>query len=186
MAINYRLNVFGWLALRSLQQPDGSAGNYGMRDQQLALRWVAANVLAFGGDPGRVTVAGQSSGGTSIFALLSSPLSRGLFHGAISLSGSINITMDTERAFSQNQIIADLLACSGDSTAACLRNASVEQLVQAQRESSWGQTPGIFGLDKTCPKGLSPSKDWFGSSAALPPAPCLSLSLTRLRRHPSR
>lgn len=162
MAVNYRLNVFGWLALRSLQQPDGSAGNYGMRDQQLALRWVADNVLAFGGDPGRVTVAGQSSGGTSIFALLSSPFSRGLFHGAISLSGSINITMDSERAFSQNQIIADLLKCSGDSTAACLRNASVGQLVQAQRESSWGQTPGIFGLDKTCPKGLSPSKDWFG------------------------
>jgi carboxylesterase type B len=162
VAINYRLNVFGWLALPALQLDDGSVGNYGLLDQQLALRWVRSNIMAFGGDAGRVTVAGQSSGGTSILALFSSPYSAGLFDGAISLSGSINISMDTSQAFAQNQIIADSLRCSGASTAQCLRNASVLQLTQAQRLSAWGQTPGIFGLDKTSPRGLSPSKQWIG------------------------
>jgi para-nitrobenzyl esterase len=163
VAVNYRLNVFGWLALKSLQESDGSVGNYGMRDQQLALQWVRSNIVVFGGDAARVTVAGQSSGGTSIFALYSSPLSDGLFKGAISMSGSINITMNTAQAFLQNQVIADLLQCSGNSTAECLRNAPVTQLLQAQRALSWGATPGIFGLDKTSPSGLSPSKQWFGA-----------------------
>jgi para-nitrobenzyl esterase len=58
-----------------------------VQDIQLALRWVQANIGAFGGDASRVTVLGQSSGGTAILALLSSPASQGLFHGAISLSG---------------------------------------------------------------------------------------------------
>ena len=163
VAINYRLSVFGWLALPALMLDDGSVGNYGLLDQQLALRWVRSNIMAFGGDGRRVTVAGQSSGGTSVLALYSSPYSAGLFDGGISLSGSINISMGTSQAFAQNQIIADLLRCAGASSAQCLRNASVLQLVQAQRQSAWGQTPGIFGLDKTTPRGLSPSKQWIGS-----------------------
>ncbi len=181
VAINYRLNVFGWLALDSLRDPDGSVGNYGMRDQQLALSWVRSNLRVFGGDPGRLTVAGQSSGGTSIFALLCSPFSVGLFDAAISLSGSINISMSTAQAFSQNEVIADLLQCSGVSTSECLRNTSVQQLVLAQQNSSWGRTPGIFGLDKTSPRGLSPSKDWFGTSLNTLTA---ALQVMRLRRYP--
>jgi para-nitrobenzyl esterase len=184
VAINYRLNVFGWLALDSLRDPDGSVGNYGMRDQQLALSWVRSNVGVFGGDPGRLTVAGQSSGGTSIFALYCSPFSVGLFDAAISMSGSINISMGTAQAFSQNEVIADLLQCTGVSTSECLRNTSVQQLVRAQQNSSWGRTPGIFGLDKTSPSGLSPSKDWFGTSLNTPTAHLLGLRVMRLHRYP--
>ncbi len=170
VAVNYRLSIFGWLALDSLRDTDGSVGNYGLRDQQLALSWTRSNVRVFGGDPGRLTVAGQSSGGTSIFALYSSPLSIGLFDRAISLSGSINISMGTSQAFSQNKVIADMLLCTGVSTSECLRNTSVQQLVLAQQNSSWGRTPGIFGLDKTTPKGLSPSKYWFGAPMNTPTA----------------
>jgi para-nitrobenzyl esterase len=81
VAINYRLNIFGWLTVTELSEesPTGTSGNYGLLDQQLALQWVQTNVARFGGDPDRVTVAGQSSGGTSIFALLGSPASQGLF-----------------------------------------------------------------------------------------------------------
>jgi para-nitrobenzyl esterase len=89
VAVSYRLNALGFLALEELtkEDPRGTSGNYGILDIQLALQWTQKNVASFGGDASRVTVYGQSSGGTAIFALLASPASRGLFHGAITLSG---------------------------------------------------------------------------------------------------
>jgi para-nitrobenzyl esterase len=73
VAVNYRLGVFGYLALPALSaaDPRGTSGNYGITDQQEALRWVAAHIGAFGGDGGRVTIMGQSSGGTNVYAHLS-------------------------------------------------------------------------------------------------------------------
>jgi carboxylesterase type B len=104
VAISYRLNAFGFLAHPALVPGDerGVSGNYGLLDQQMGLTWIQDNIQAFGGDPSRVTLIGQSSGGTSIFALLTSPASVGLFHGAISLSGSPNITIDLQSAYEQN------------------------------------------------------------------------------------
>ena len=98
VAMNYRLGIFGYLALRELAEvdPRGISGNLGITDQQLALRWVQQNIAAFGGDSDHVTLLGQSSGGTNILAHLASESSRGLFHRAISLSGSPNITMDRQ------------------------------------------------------------------------------------------
>jgi para-nitrobenzyl esterase len=85
VSINYRLNLFGFLAHPALtaESGHGSSGNYGLLDQVAALQWVKRNVAAFGGDPGRVTVFGESAGGTDIIYLLASPLSRGLFHRAV-------------------------------------------------------------------------------------------------------
>ncbi|EOD34209.1 hypothetical protein EMIHUDRAFT_98624 [Emiliania huxleyi CCMP1516] len=89
VAMNYRLGALGFAALEELASADprGVSGNYGILDQQLAMRWVAKNAAAFGGDAAKVTLLGQSSGGTSILAHLAAPASRGLFHAAIPRSG---------------------------------------------------------------------------------------------------
>lgn len=90
VTINYRLGVFGLLAHPDLtEEADYAAsGNYGILDQIAALQWVQENIAAFGGDPGNVTIFGQSAGAASINVLLASPLARGLFHRAILQSGS--------------------------------------------------------------------------------------------------
>ena len=90
VAMNYRLGPFGFLAHPQLsaESANGASGNYGLLDQIEALRWVKRNVAAFGGDPDRVTIFGESAGGNSVYALLLSPLAKGLFQRAISQSGA--------------------------------------------------------------------------------------------------
>ena len=87
----YRLNVFGYLALDQLaaETPDGSSGNYGLLDQIAALRWVNENIAAFGGDPGNITIAGESAGASSVGGLCVSPLAKGLFRRAIAESSGV-------------------------------------------------------------------------------------------------
>jgi para-nitrobenzyl esterase len=89
VSINYRLGVLGWFAHPELgrESPQRLSGNYGLLDQIAALRWVRANIAAFGGDPANVTIAGESAGGLSVMYLLGSPPARGLFAKAISESG---------------------------------------------------------------------------------------------------
>lgn len=89
VTVNYRLGVFGFFGHPEL----GGAPDFGLADQQAALRWVRANAARFGGDPGRVTVFGESAGGLSVCAHLVSPASAGLFHRAIAQSGSCSLTM---------------------------------------------------------------------------------------------
>ena len=91
VTVNYRLNVFGFLASTALrnQDPDGSTGNYGFQDQISALQWVQRNGAAFGGDISRVTIIGESAGGGSVSNHLLSPKSQGLFHRAIMESGML-------------------------------------------------------------------------------------------------
>src|ERR1700737_2420959 len=89
VTINYRLGALGFLAHPALaSQPGGPAGNYGLMDQQAALRWVQRNIRRLGGDPENVTIAGQSAGALSVLAHLISPGSRGLFDKTIVQSGS--------------------------------------------------------------------------------------------------
>jgi para-nitrobenzyl esterase len=88
VSINYRLGRLGFFAHPALTAEGGPPhGNYGYMDQQAALRWVQRNITAFGGDPSRVTLMGESAGGQSVLDHLTMPSSRGLFHGAIVLSG---------------------------------------------------------------------------------------------------
>lgn len=90
VSINYRLNVFGFLAHPELtaESPNASSGNYAVLDQIAALEWVQRNIEQFGGDPGNVTIFGESAGSWSVHFLMASPLADGLFHRAIGQSGS--------------------------------------------------------------------------------------------------
>jgi para-nitrobenzyl esterase len=89
VSINYRLGPLGFLTHPQLddESPDKTSGNYGMYDQVFALNWVRDNIVAFGGDPGNVTLFGESAGGASVVLLMASPLGKGLFHKAIVESG---------------------------------------------------------------------------------------------------
>jgi para-nitrobenzyl esterase len=107
LTVNYRLGVFGLLAHPELtkESPRHASGNYGLLDQSAALQWVRDNIAAFGGDPQKVTIAGESAGSISVSAQMASPLSKGLIAGAIGESGAaINPTFspvplqDAERA----------------------------------------------------------------------------------------
>lgn len=90
VTIAYRLGALGFLAHPELsREGEGSSGNYGLHDQVAALRWVGRNIRGFGGDPKRVTIAGQSSGAMAVSLLIASPASRGLFHRAIAQSGGV-------------------------------------------------------------------------------------------------
>ena len=151
VTVQYRLGVLGWLCIEGMP-----ACNWGLLDQQEALRWVRNNALAFGGDPNKVTVAGQSSGGTSIFALMSSPASAGLFSGAISMSGSPNISIGLLEAYAQNAGVANASGCAlpGGSPAqriACLRAAPAKRLAR-DMPPSW-TTPGLWSLTGLNPAG---------------------------------
>lgn len=94
VTINYRLGALGFLAHPALAAPGEDPGNYGLADQQAALRWVRANIAAFGGDPDRVTIAGESAGAMSVCDHLVAPESAGLFRAAIMQSGPCQAQID--------------------------------------------------------------------------------------------
>ncbi len=91
VTVNYRLGVFGFLAASGLaaESPQHASGNYGLLDQAAALRWVHDNIARFGGDPARITIAGESAGSISVSALMTSPLSKHLIARAIGESGAL-------------------------------------------------------------------------------------------------
>ncbi len=122
VSINYRLGPFGFLSLPGLGRSALTAsGNFGLLDQEAALRWVRRNIAAFGGDPAQVTIDGESAGGWSVCALLTSPLARGLFRGAIMQSGSC-ATQTRATAQAASLAFAKQAGCPDARTAAaCLR-----------------------------------------------------------------
>ena len=128
LTVNYRLGPLGWFRHPALSGPDGSdldrSGNFGTLDLIQALTWVRRNIAAFGGDPGNVTLFGESAGGTNVVTLLASPLAEGLFHRAIVQSGGTvtqtpaegeNFRDDPEpgHTFSSREILFTLLVQDG-------------------------------------------------------------------------
>ena len=130
VTIDYRLGALGFLANPALAtRPGGASGNYGLMDQQAALRWVHRNIARFGGDRHRVTIAGQSAGGLSVLAHLVSRGSRGLFQRAIVQSGAFALNQRShDDAEASGEQFADAVGCS-QNTAECLRQAPVQDLV---------------------------------------------------------
>ena len=131
VTINYRLGVFGFLAHPALtaESPNHASGNYGILDQQFALKWVQQNIRAFGGDPGNVTVFGQSAGGLSALANMASPGAAGLFHKAIVQSGAYELVLPSlATGESQGTTFAGNVGCNTQ-TVRCLRSLTVQQIL---------------------------------------------------------
>jgi para-nitrobenzyl esterase len=155
VTINYRLGALGFLADSALaSHPGGPAGNYGLMDQQAALRWVQHNIRGFGGDPGDVTLFGESAGGLSTLAQLVSPGARGLFQRAIVESGTYQLTQQPlAAAESAGQAFAAKAGCASTtapaSTAACLRRLPVSAILAD--EDPTGYTPDVDGAVLTQP-----------------------------------
>jgi para-nitrobenzyl esterase len=136
VTVNYRLGVFGFLAHPDLSKESkaGVSGNYAILDQIAALQWVRNNISVFGGDPGSVTIDGQSAGSFSVNALMDSPLAKGLFHRAIGQSGGMftvpgGEVVDMKAAEETGRKWAEKL---GFKSIAEARNKSAEELLKSQ------------------------------------------------------
>jgi len=134
VTINYRLGPFGFLANRSLDATDPRhvSGNYGLLDQQAALRWVKDNIAAFGGNPKRVTVAGESAGAISVGLHLVSPAAAGLFARAILESGPFLHIRTLAQAEVRGDEFAEKLGCTKPADAArCMRAKTTDEALRA-------------------------------------------------------
>ena len=172
VSINYRLGAEGFLPI------DGTPANRAVLDWLAALRWVQGNIEAFGGDPGRVTIAGQSAGGVACANLVASPAARGLFRSAICMSGSRLPTWDVEEGRKLTEVMAEVLAVAP--TREALAAVPPARLVAAQDE-----VQAILGrrrADVRLPFGPMVDGEIVGGAAALAPsahdAPGLVLGAT--------
>ncbi|HVY85169.1 MAG TPA: carboxylesterase family protein [Caulobacterales bacterium] len=152
VSINYRLGLLGFLAHPALsaESPEHLSGNYGLLDQIAALQWVRDNIAAFGGDPNQVTIAGESAGGLSVIALLTSPRARGLFSRAITQSGympSYRALHEASLGLPSAEAAGQALgAAAGANDAAALRAADVTALFNAGLATGWQPEPTIDGV----------------------------------------
>ena len=142
VTINYRLGYLGFFAQSAIDAEGHLNGNYGLMDQQFALKWVRKNIAGFGGDPDRVTIFGESAGGQSVYAQLASPLASGMFRGAIAESGSYaefqnyfsNVVTLAQGETTGSQsvpsgaAIADGVGCTSQ-TASCLRAVPASTMI---------------------------------------------------------
>jgi len=134
VTINYRVGLLGWLDLPQLKSGNAQAdsGDFALLDQLQALKYVKNNIGAFGGDAGNVTVMGQSAGAVDVWALLVSPLSAGLFHKAVPLSGGIaNSSRTTAQTYAKNLLNAIVIA-DGKATDAATAQAWIATQTDAQ------------------------------------------------------
>ena len=136
VTVNYRLGALGYLALPAL---DGefadkqSSGQYGDLDKIEALRWVQRNIGAFGGDPDRVTIAGQSAGAGSVCWLMASPAAKGLFQRAVIQSIGDCANIAHEEAEKHGRSFAEAIGCADPNTMAnCLRGKTPAEIIDAQ------------------------------------------------------
>ena len=145
ITVNYRLGVFGFLAHPELsaESAQNCSGNYGYLDQNAALRWVYENISAFGGDPGRITIAGESAGSISVNAHMLSPLSKDLITGAIGASGGVGalapVPLDEAEQFG-----VDFAKKIGANSLAELRAVPAEKLLEATQGMSVRGFPSVI------------------------------------------
>ncbi len=155
---NYRLNIFGFLTHPELtaEAPYKASGNYGMLDQAAALKWVQKNIAAFGGDPKKVTIAGESAGSIGVSCQMASPLSRNLIAGAIGESGAgINPTMTPVPLAEGEKQGVEFLQKAGIKSIKELRGMSTREIYEIYNESRRFGFPIVIDnylLTKTLPQ----------------------------------
>jgi para-nitrobenzyl esterase len=143
LTVNYRLGIWGFFSHPELtkESPNQASGNYGYLDQNAALKWVQANITKFGGDPKRVTIAGESAGSISVSAQMASPLSKNLISAAIGESGgSIYPTLSPVPLAEAEKIGLDFATKIGVKSVKELREMSTFELYQ----KSLGTSLGVF------------------------------------------
>ena len=148
VTINYRLGIFGFFAHPELtaESPDKASGNQGMEDQVAALRWVRQNIAAFGGDPARVTIMGESAGGESVAVLVASPLAKGLFQRAISQSGNFAMPIDASENALFDRTAAEQAGVAFTRAVGAKRLADLRALpVAALQKPAWAPHPIVDG-----------------------------------------
>ena len=143
VTVNYRLGVFGFFAHPELtkESPHHASGNYGLLDQNAALKWVQQNIAALGGDPKKITIAGESAGSFSVSAQMASPLSKNIIAGAIGESGSLlglNPTASLADAEKSGSSFASNVKAN---SLADLRAIPAEQLLKATTNAGFGKFP---------------------------------------------
>jgi para-nitrobenzyl esterase len=151
VTVNYRLNIFGFFAHPELTQesPQHASGNYGYLDQAAALRWIHENIAAFGGDPARVTIAGESAGSISVSAQMVSPLAKNLIAGAIGSSGSalgslMPVSLDPVSRDAAERTGLELVANLGSLSLAELRALPAERLLEVTQGHPPHHFPGVI------------------------------------------
>ena len=159
VTINYRLGPFGFLAHPELdaESPNQVSGNYALLDQQAALRWVKTNIAAFGGDPERITIFGQSAGGTNVGYAMASPLAKGLFRRAIIESGAVFFPTRSLAAAEEGgkKLVTEL----GAPSIAALRDMPAAQITAhiGRKFAAYGLNPVIDGwvLPRNMPEAIA-------------------------------
>lgn len=149
VSIAYRVNQLGFLAHPELsaENPKGVSGNYGLLDQIAGLQWIQNNIAAFGGDPDKVTIFGESAGGIAVSMLCASPLAKGLFHGAISQSGGSFGPPRPTTYPGENMKILKWAEAEGEEYVKLAGVSSIAQL----REKSADSLPGGWGMGSAWP-----------------------------------
>ncbi len=146
VTIHYRLGALGWLALPALAEEEGGvAGNYGLLDQIAALEWVRDCIDRFGGDPGNVTVFGESAGAMSVGTLLGTPRARGLFRRAVLQSGAAHNVAPLETGARVAETFMKELGLEPGATAR-LREAPVEKVLEAQGRALLQMATQVRGI----------------------------------------
>ncbi len=143
ITVNYRLGIFGFFAHPELtkESPHHASGNYGLMDQSAALKWVQQNIAAFGGDPKKITIAGESAGSYSVSAQMASPLSKNIIAGAIGESGSLLGKQSTVSLPEAEQVGTKFAKDIAVKTLAQLRAMPAEKLLDEASKPGMGRFP---------------------------------------------
>lgn len=147
VTVNYRLGIFGFFSYPALtkESPHHSSGNYGLLDQQAALKWVHQNIAAFGGNPDHITIGGESAGSISVFAQMASPLSKDLIAGAIGESGAmINPTLPAISLDSAEKMGEAFAKKVGANSLKALRAIPAERLLDESFATKMVEWPAII------------------------------------------